>query len=77
MRLAITLGQQFRKARAQHGCSAGTIGNLINATQTDWLCFELGMRPRHPLTVAQLMKAAEFLKLTITQATVASGLRGR
>ena len=77
MSLTITLGQQFRKARAQHGCSAGTIGNLINATKTDWLAFELGMKTRDKITIAQLTKAAQFLKLQIKPTTIAQALRGR
>lgn len=77
MSLVITLGQQFRKARAAHGCSAGTIGNLINITQSDWLAFELGMSTRERLTVAQLSKAAEFLGFKVQQSTVAAALGGK
>ncbi|MGI2157881.1 hypothetical protein [Shewanella baltica] len=77
MSITTSLGQQFRKARAQHGCSAGTIGNLINVTQSEWLAFELGMKTRQPLTMIQLKKAADFIKLQIKPATIANALRGR
>ncbi|MDT3280482.1 MULTISPECIES: hypothetical protein [Shewanella] len=77
MSITTSLGQQFRKARAQHGCSAGTIGNLINVTQSEWLAFELGMKTRQPLTMIQLKKAADFIKLQIKPATIAKALRGQ
>lgn len=77
MSITTSLGQQFRKARAQHGCSAGTICNLINVTQSEWLAFELGMKTRQPLTMIQLKKAADFIKLQIKPATIANALRGR
>lgn len=74
MSLITTIGQQFRKARAAHGCSAGTIGNLINSNSSDWLAFELGMSTRDPLTVSQLEKAARFLKFQVPQSTIAAAL---
>ncbi|MCS6098743.1 hypothetical protein [Shewanella baltica] len=77
MSITTSLGQQFRKARAQHGCSAGTIGNLINVTQSEWLAFELGMKTRQPLTMIQLKKAADFIKLQIKPTTIANALRGQ
>ena len=75
MSITTSLGQQFRKARAQHGCSAGTIGNLINVTQSEWLAFELGMKTSQPLTMIQLKKAADFIKLQIKPTTIANALR--
>lgn len=77
MSITTSLGQQFRKARAEHGCSAGTIGNLINVTQSEWLAFELGMKTRQPLTMIQLKKVADFIKLQIKPATIAKALRGQ
>jgi transcriptional regulator with XRE-family HTH domain len=72
MSLILTLGQLFRTARVQHGCSAATVGNLINVTQSDWLAFELGMSSREKFSVDQLERAAKFLNLMIPQSAVES-----
>jgi hypothetical protein len=77
MSLIISIGQQFRKARAKHGCSAGTIGQLINITQSDWLAFELGMGTREKINVQQLTKAASFLGFRVPQSEVKKALGGK